>query len=472
MNDDDSFYDFLNNFDKKQNFFLDDIYSSIYENSFFHLNDISLFDIDDKDDSSSKLDLQFKDDESLSLDKESKNNINNNNLNAEEIEEFNENFYDNLSINDKSNIKEKIKNTNENENLYKSNIIDKNRSLSNSDNFNNKVMNQTLPNKIPLNKNDENFIINQEFVYFNKTKILNLNSQISFSDYKYNDRTNFSNKSKFFDSFSFFEKNNDSFNSTLSNKKRKRNNTKINNTFLNINNNFNNIPEFLPKQDINSDKSKLFIIDKKNNNGRKKKNSGETGKHTRESKDNLRSKVKSLSLTFLYEYFNNEIKKIDINNLNKSAEWRLYKIKTFDNKTKVYYLDLLNKSLKSIFSTPISGRVDKNENHNKDLINKIYKINQEGNLEKTEKIIKLFNMKYEEFFNYVKNINDNKNLQEKIDVKDDDIKELIKNFDIYLKKKLSKDSKDEKYNKQLIEEIKNFPSDIKNMKETKNNNNN
>ena len=263
MNDDDSFYDFLNNFDKKQNFFLDDIYSSIYENSFFHLNDISLFDIDDKDDSSSKLDLQFKDDESLSLDKESKNNINNNNLNAEEIEEFNENFYDNLSINDKSNIKEIIKNTNENENLYKSNIIDKNRSLSNSDNFNNKVMNQTLPNKIPLNKNDENFIINQEFVYLNKTKILNLNSQISFSDYKYNDRTNFSNKSKFFDSFSFFEKNNDSFNSTLSNKKRKRNNTKINNTFLNNNNNFKNIPEFLPKQDINKDKSKLFIIDKK-----------------------------------------------------------------------------------------------------------------------------------------------------------------------------------------------------------------
>jgi len=81
-------------------------------------------------------------------------------------------------------------------------------------------------------------------------------------------------------------------------------------------------------------------------------------------------------------------------------------------------------------------------------------------------------MKYEEFFNYVKNINNNKNLQEKIDVKDDDIKELIKNFDIYLKKKLSKGSKDEKYNKQLIEEIKNFPSDIKNMKETKNNNNN
>lgn len=81
-------------------------------------------------------------------------------------------------------------------------------------------------------------------------------------------------------------------------------------------------------------------------------------------------------------------------------------------------------------------------------------------------------MKYEEFFNYVKIINDNKILQEKIDLKDDDIKELIKNFDIYLEKKLSKDSKDEKYNKQLIEEIKNFPSDIKNMKETKTNNNN
>lgn len=317
MFDEDSLIDFSickDNFEDKQNLSYN-FFDFIYESSKYHHNDISFFDIDDKDDSSSKLDLHlFKDDESLFLDRESKNNINCNNLNIEESEDFYENFYENLSINDKSSIKEKIKNTNENENgnLYKSNIIEKNKSFSNSDNFNIKVMNQTLPNKISLNKNDENFSINQEHVNLNKTKILNLNSQISFSDYKYNDRTNFSNKSKIYDSFSFLEKNNNSFISTLSNKKRKRNNTKINNTFLNINNNFNNIPEFLPKQDINSDKSKLFRIDKKNNYGRKKKNNGETGKHTRESKDNLRSKVKSLSLTFLYEYFNKEIKKLKL----------------------------------------------------------------------------------------------------------------------------------------------------------------
>ena len=99
----------------------------------------------------------------------------------------------------------------------------------------------------------------------------------------------------------------------------------------------------------------------------------------------MRSKVKNYSLDFLFLYFNKEIKKIDING-------RLYKIKYVDNKTKVYYLDLLDKSLKSILSAPISGRSDKNENYNKDLINKIYQINQEENSENTEKIIQIFNL--------------------------------------------------------------------------------
>lgn len=157
------------------------------------------------------------------------------------------------------------------------------------------------------------------------------------------------------------------------------------------------------------------------------------------------------------------MKKLDINDSNKSAEWRLYKIKTVDNKTKVYNLELLNQSLKSIFSAPISRRSDKNENHNKDLIDKIYKINQEVNSEKTKKIIKFFNMKYKEFFNYVKIIKDNRNLQE-IDEIDDDIKEMIKKFDLYLDKQLNKKGRDEKYKQKLIKLIKNFPSDISNMK--------
>lgn len=156
----------------------------------------------------------------------------------------------------------------------------------------------------------------------------------------------------------------------------------------------------------------------------KKKNSEETGKHTKISKDNLRSKAKTISLDFLLPYFNKKIKEIDINDLNKNPDWRLYKTKYVDNKTKVYNLDLLNQSLKSIFSAPITGRSDKNENYNKDLIDKIYQINQEENSEKTEKIIKIFNMKYKDFFNYVKVIKE----QEKIEGIDEDIKDMVKKF--------------------------------------------
>jgi hypothetical protein len=244
--------------------------------------------------------------------------------------------------------------------------------------------------------------------------------------------------------FSFYIKTKVSLNLTFSNQKRKR--SKNNSEVL-----------------ANKDKTKLFIVDKEKNIGRKKKNSGETGKHGKNSKDNMRSKVKTCSLKFLYKYFNKEIQKIDINDLNKSADWRLYQIKTEDNKTKVYNLELLNQSLKSIFSSPISGKSVKNKNHNKDLIDKIYQINQEENSEKTKKVIKFFDMKYKDFFNYVKIIKDNKNVQEKIDGIDDDIKDMVKKFDVHLEEKLSKENEDKVYNQKLIELMKNFPSNISNM---------
>ena len=378
--------------------------------------------------------------------------------------------------------------------------ISLNRSLLNSDNHDVKLMNQILPNSTPLKENIEyGDIMNKNSSNLNKTQIKHFDSQICYSAFKNNNEISLSNKSK--NNFSLFYSNlinnkdqsnssvfsltllspnmvqglsqtsywiknnekNDSFVSTYSNKKRKRNKIKVNNSYLNIKNNFKNESEFLTKQNNNKDKTKLFEVKKINNFGRKKKDSGEEGKHTKNSKDNLRSKVKTCSLNFLYEFFNKEIHKINLNDVNKSAEWRLYKIKTLDNKTKIYNLDLLNQSLKSIFSGPISHRADKNENHNKDLIDKIYKINQEGNSEKTKKIIKLFNMKYKDFFDYVKKIKDNKNLHTKIDGVDDDIKDMIKQFDFYLEENLSKDSKDKCYNQDLIELIKNFPSDISNM---------
>jgi hypothetical protein len=352
---------------------------------------------------------------------------------------------------------------------------------------------------------DSYSIMNKEnFETFNyKTTIKDLNSQISLSDFKNKNEPSFprskSDFSIFFSSsMNLIDQSNssfylpismgsnmtpimspnispnyiihDSFDLEFLKVKTNRSKNKVINSFPNKEKNYLGTSGISAKQKSYKDKSKLFIVVQKSNFGRKKKDSGKIGKHTKIAKDNLRSKVRTYSLDFLYEYFNKEIQKIEIKNLNKSGEWRLYKIKRIDNKTKVYNLELLDKSLKSIFSAPISRRSDKNENHNKDLINKIYKINQEGNLEKTETIIKFFNMKYKEFFNYVKIIKDKKNLQEKIGGIDDDIKEMIRNFELYLERKLNKNNNN--YNQILIEEIKNFPSDISNMKViTKNNNN-
>ena len=68
-------------------------------------------------------------------------------------------------------------------------------------------------------------------------------------------------------------------------------------------------------------------------------------------------------------------------------------------------------------------------------------------------------MKYKDFFNYVKVIKE----QEKIEGIDEDIKDMVKKFYFFLEEKLSKDNKDKNYNQKLIELIKNFPEDIKNM---------
>jgi len=399
------------------------------------------------------------------------------------LNEKNHHFCQNSMINDKS-IKRKKQNKIDIHD--KSKILEENESLSNidSDCF---KFNQATPDYIFFMENDEITKKNETF-NINKIQTKHLNSQNTFSDFKDKNEYSLPNKSKNYSSLSFnniinntlsnislllpvslgpdmtqgiypdlFYKKSNSFNSTFSNKKRKRSKIKAINSFPNIENNFVNNSEDLVKHN-------MFNIKKISNNGRKKKGSGETGMHGKDYKDNLRSKAKTCSLKFLKGYFNEEIQNIDIKGLN-STDWRLYQIRTVDNKTKKYFSNLLKQSLKSIFSSPISEKSDKNINHNKDLIDKVYKINQEKNLEKTQKIIKFFNMDYRSFFNYAKIIMDSKNLQEKIDGIDDDIIDMIKKFEIFLNENLNNDIKDEDYNKKLIEEIKNFPSDIDNMKQ-------
>jgi hypothetical protein len=381
----------------------------------------------------------------------------------------------------------KIKKKKKNKNWYKRYIIGVNKSFSDSDIYDIKLMNRALDNYIFLKENKVYcFMIKDKSFNLDEIQEKYLDSQNSFSNNENNNEASLLNESKNYSSinnddsmdiscfqskslrlspldpnitqlnypFSFYIKPKVSFN-----QKRKRSKNKVINSLSNIENNFVNNSEVLENKYI----TKLFKVDREKNIGRKKKNSGKTGKHDKNSKDNMRTKVKSCSLKFLYEYFNKEIQKIDIHDLNKSVDWRLYEIKTEDNKTKVYNLKLLNQSLKSIFSSPISGRSVKNKNHNKDLIDKIYQINQEENSEKTKKVIKFFDMKYKDFFNYVKIIKDNKNVQEKIDGIDDDIKDMVKKFDIYLEEKLSKENEDKVYNQKLIELMKNFPSNINNM---------
>jgi hypothetical protein len=355
-------------------------------------------------------------------------------------------------------------------------------------------MNPIFPNCILLKEKKEYYyIMNEKFSNLNEKQAKDLDSQKSFSDYKYNNRSSLPNESE---SDSYSNNNGSNDNSDQSNGSSplstilEPNNTQSNNglSFLIIArttneieisdlfpitiNNSENISELLPNEnnyevnikileiDKNGNKRGIFEIYKKDNKGRKKKNSEEIGKHTKISKDNMRSKAKTISLDFLLHYLNEKIKKIDINDLNKNPDWRLYKTKYVDNKTKAYNLNLLNQSLKFIFSAPISGRADKNENYNKDLIDKIYQINQEGNSEKTEKIIKFLNMKYKDFFNCVKIIKE----QEKIQGIDEDIEDMVKDFYLFLEKNLSKDNKDKDYNQKLIDLIKNFPEDINNMK--------
>ena len=174
--------------------------------------------------------------------------------------------------------------------------ISLNRSLLNSEIHDAKLMNKILPNSTPLKEDTEyGDIMNQNSSNLNKTEIKHLNSQICNSAFKNNYEKSLSNKSKInFSSFysnlinnkdqsnssvcsltsltpniiqglsqtSNCIKNNDSFVSTYSNKKRKRNKIKVNNSYLNIKNNFKNESEFLTKQNNNKDKTKLFEVKK------------------------------------------------------------------------------------------------------------------------------------------------------------------------------------------------------------------
>ncbi len=153
--------------------------------------------------------------------------------------------------------------------------------------------------------------------------------------------------------------------------------------------------------------TKIFNI-KKVNLGRKRKrniNSKGRSKHTREAYDNIISNIKNRIINNVRVYINNLIKKTENNELNRINLKNINKL-NIPISSKRNKLELLNMSLKDIFSQKISSKYKKlakkysnYENYNKIFINRIYNKKEKdliNILDKTfREIIEIYNGKKE-----------------------------------------------------------------------------
>ena len=189
-------------------------------------------------------------------------------------------------------------------------------------------------------------------------------------------------------------------------------------------------------------------------------------------------KIKSLTFRIIFDIINDELKK----NFFGCELLQIIGDQTKDT-TKIFNLNLLKKTLKSIFSEKVTGRFNNKENHNKDLINKLYEINNNGdmdNQDKIENIVNFLNMTLEDFFNYLKiYINNNiistdKEEEKSISIINNDIdninnnsftfnliKQFINKADKYLIN--NKKNEDEVYKNKFKEKLVNLPLVINNM---------
>ena len=127
--------------------------------------------------------------------------------------------------------------------------------------------------------------------------------------------------------------------------------------------------------------------------GRKKDNSNKTGKHTKYSDDNLIRKCKHLILESIMKFINKKLKEIYVDIGQGMLIKKLFVLNHEQKSNAIvqYNKDLLNKTLKEIFSNNISTRYTNfPENHNKRLIEKL--INEQDE-EKRIYFTNLFNLK-------------------------------------------------------------------------------
>ena len=185
--------------------------------------------------------------------------------------------------------------------------------------------------------------------------------------------------------------------------------------------------------------------------------------HDKYETKNMIKKIKTYFFRILINKFNEKLKSVHIESLNKNNA--LYPLKilpiNYNQKkeiNKVFNINLLSKAFKTILSEEVTGRYDeKKKFHNKDLIDYLVKIYNEESLEKKEKLKKLIdflNMKMENFFD----IFEGKNIDTIFESKDE--------FLGLVNKELEKE-KDNNYKKIFLENLMNFPSLIKNIKPKK-----
>ena len=161
---------------------------------------------------------------------------------------------------------------------------------------------------------------------------------------------------------------------------------------------------------LNNKKEIIFNIfkERKKKFGRKKKKSGLFGKHNKYCIDNIIRKVKAKLIDSSFNYINKKF---------KNKKLCLLKIIGAQSKEVNRNKNLLwlNKTLKDIFYEDISKKANNpNKNYNRELIDKIYKENNE------KEVIELLNitiLEYLEFYTSINNITDMKQLN-------DDINEL------------------------------------------------
>ena len=161
----------------------------------------------------------------------------------------------------------------------------------------------------------------------------------------------------------------------------------------------------ITKENIQKEiKEKIYLkkpFKEKKKLGRKIKSNECLGEHNKFSDDNIQMKLKNGILKSIFKFINIKIKMVYSNkDKSSSNKMQLLKLKQKSKEsTKAEYnKNLLNRTLKSIFSQEVSGKYLRyNPNHNKDLI---IKLTTDKDEEKREIFNKLFNLTFMDCLNY------------------------------------------------------------------------